>query len=818
MRAPPDSPAAPATSPAVPLPVERLNRRCRAEEIPFHTTADVAAGEEVIAQPRALAALELAMRIGSWSHNAYVMGSPGSGRHGAVRLTLAQEAGRRARPSDWCYVNRFDDPQRPRALRLPTGRAAQLKADMRELIEELRAAVPAALESESYRNRHAQIDREFEKRQEQSLAELQREAEHSQLALIQSAQGIAILPVRNGEVLDPEQFAALPEAERRERQERIEALSERLRAHMEAMPGWHRDHHRKLRELEREVTASAVRHLIEERRARYSDCPEVLDHLDKVESDLVENAGNLFRAESGLGLLAGLEKAESRARLDRYDVNVIVDSRTLDGAPVVYESNPTYQNLIGEIENVAQFGMLSTDFTMIRGGALHAANGGFLLLDAERLISQPFAWDALKHALFGRRIRIESLGQRLSLISTRTLEPEPIPLEVRVVLIGTRQLYHLLCEYDIEFAELFKVVADFDDTIDRSGENLGIYARLIAGSARREQLRPFDASAVARLVEYGSRLAGDSRKLSIHRRSLEDALRESNHFAAAAASDVVQAAHVQRALDEQAIRLGRIHARTLEAIQQEVLLIDCDGEAVGQVNALSVIQVGTQPFGQPSRITAVVRIGEGEVLDIEREVRLGGAIHSKGVLILAALVGARFGAALPLSLHASLVFEQSYAGVEGDSASLAEACALLSAIAQAPLRQSLAVTGSVNQHGAVQVVGGVNEKIEGFFDACRMRGLTGRQGVIIPEGTVPQLMLRDDVVRAAGEGRFHIHAVQTLDEAIALLTGLEAGVRDAQGAYPEGSLHARVAQRLRAFAEARQQFALQPSSRQEDKK
>jgi lon-related putative ATP-dependent protease len=552
-----------------------------------------------------------------------------------------------------------------------------------------------------------------------------------------------------------------------------------------------------------------VRHLIEERRAEYSDCPEVLDHLGKVEADLVENAGNLFRGESAVGLLPGLEKAEIRARLDRYDVNVIVDGRSLTGAPVVYESNPTYQRLIGEIENVAQFGMLSTDFTMIRGGALHAANGGFLILDAERLLSQPFAWQALKHGLFERRMRIESLGQRLSLISTRTLEPEPIPLEVRVVLIGTRQLYSLLCDYDIEFAELFKVAADFDDTIDRTPESLPLYARLVAGAVRREHLRPFDASAVARLVEHGSRLAGDSRKLSVHLRSIQDALREADHFASIDESEVVRAADVQRALDEQVARLGRVHARSLEAIRQNSLLIACDGEAIGQVNGLSVIQVGTLLFAQPSRITATVRIGDGEVLDIEREVRLGGAIHSKGVLILSALIGARFGGTQPLSLHASLVFEQSYGGVEGDSASLAESCALLSAIAQTPLRQSFAVTGSINQHGAVQVIAAVNEKIEGFFDACRTRGLTGKQGVIIPADNVANLMLRDDVVSAVEHGSFRVYAVRSLEEAIPLLTGLDAGVRDSQGVYPQGTLHALVEQRLREFAQARQQFARQ---------
>ena len=807
-----------ASPPPQALAAAQLNRRCRPEELPFRTTAEIADTDGILIQERAVAALSLGVRMRSWSHNVYVMGTPGSGRHAAVRYELEREAAGRPRPTDWCYVNRFDDPERPRALPVPAGRAAQLKADMQELIEELRAAVPAALESESYRNRRSQLDREFEKRHQQSLEALQREAEKSQMGLVQTPQGFAIAPMRKGEVLGQEQFEQLPEAERRQALESMDTLREQLRRHVEAIPTWHREHHRRLRELDRDVAAGAVRHLIEETRSKYADCPEILDHLAKVEADLVENAGSLFRGESAAGTIAGLERAEARARLDRYEVNVIVDGRTLSGAPVVYEGNPTYQNLIGSIDSIAQFGMLSTDFTMVRAGALHRANGGFLILDAERLLSQPFAWEALKHTLFDRRIRIESLGQRLSLVSTQSLEPEPIPVEIRVVLVGTRRVYHLLCEYDSEFPELFKIAADFDETIDRTPEHLQLYARLIARAARREQLRPFEASAVARLVEHGSRLAGDSRKLSTHLRSIEDAVREADHFAAAASSDVVRAIDVQHALDEQIRRLGRLHAQTLEAIRQNGLLIDCEGEAVGQVNALSVFQLGSQLFGQPSRITATVRIGEGEVVDIEREVRLGGAIHSKGVLILGALIGERFGATRPLSLHASLVFEQSYGGVEGDSASLAEALALLSALAQVPLRQSIGVTGSVNQRGATQVIGGINEKIEGFFDTCRIRGLTGAQGVVLPADNVPHLMLRDDVVDAVERGRFHLYAVRSLDEAIPLLTGLAAGERDAKGVYPEGTFGARVDRRLGEFAQARQQFARDALAARDDRK
>jgi predicted ATP-dependent protease len=789
------------------VPVERLTSRCDPAGFPFQTTAEIADGDATIVQERALSALQLAVQIGASGHNVYVMGAPGSGRHAVVRRELERVAATRPPPDDWCYVNRFDDPQRPRALRLPPGRGAQLKADMRELVRGLRAALPEAYESETHRNRRAEVDRDYEERSRRSLEGVQQEAEKGNLGLIQGSDGLAIVPMRNGEVLSREEFEKLPQSERAETRERIEAVSEMLRKHVGEIPRWHRDRHRRLRELEREVTAATVRVHIEELCAKYADCPAVREHLAGVEADLIDNARSFFRGEPAALPIPALERVEAQARLARYDVNVLVDGRSAVGAPVVYEGNPTYQNLIGQIENLAQFGTLVTDFMLVRPGALHRANGGFLILDSERLLSQPFAWDALKHALFERSIRVESLGQRLSLVSTVSLEPERIPLQVRVVLIGTRRLYDLLCEYDSEFAELFKVPADFDDTLQRTPENTLLYARVIAASARRCSRVPLDATAVARLVEHGSRLAGDSRKLTAHLRSIEDCVREASHFAAAAGRNLVHAVDVQRAVDEQRRRLARGHEEALDAIRRNNLLIDCDGEASGQINGLSLVRVGQVLFGQPSRITATVRIGEGEVLDIEREVKLGGALHSKGVLILSALIGSRFGAQHPLSLQASLVFEQSYGGVEGDSASLAEACALLSAIAGAPLRQSLGVTGSINQRGVVQVIGGVNEKVEGFFEACCIRGLTGSQGVIVPADNVPHLMLRDDVIAAVERGSFHLYAVRTLDDAIQLLGGLEAGERDASGAYPDGTFNALVEQRLREFMRGRQEFA-----------
>jgi predicted ATP-dependent protease len=786
---------------------ENLSRRCRAEEFRFRTTAEMPQEEGTLGQERALSALDLAVQIAAAEHNVFVMGTPGSGRHAAVQRHLARAAASRPPPNDCCYLNRFDDPQRPRALRLPPGRGTQLKSDMRELVRDLRASLPEALESEGHRKRRSEIERELDQIQERSLEALRKEAANCELALVQTPDGVGLAPMKKDEVLAREEFDRLPADEQKRIRGRMETVGELLRKHVEAIPRWHRDRHRRLRDLDREATARLVRLHIEELRTKYAESPEILEHLGAVESDLIESGGAYLRTDTTVVTIPGLEPLDVSSRLSRYDVNVLIDGRSATGAPVIYEGTPTYQNLIGQIDNIAQFGVLKTDFMLIRPGALHRANGGFLILDAERLLGQPFAWEALKHALFERCVRIESLGQRLGLISTLSLEPERIPLATRVVLIGTRRVYDLLCAFDPEFAELFKIVADFDDTVERTAENTQRYAAVTAACARREGLRPLEAAAVARLVEYGSRLAGDSRKLSTHLRSIEDAVREADHFARAEGQEAIRAADVQHALDEQQRRLARVHGEILDAIRRNNLLIETDGEAVGQINGLSAIQVGNTLFGQPSRITATVRIGEGEVLDIEREVKLGGAIHSKGVLILSGLIGSRFGSSRPLSLHARLVFEQSYGGVEGDSASLAEACALLSAIAQRPLRQSLAVTGSINQHGIVQVIGGVNQKIEGFFEACCQRGLTGSQGVIVPADNVPHLMLSEEVVSAVERGRFHIYQARTLDEALALLSGLEAGERDSSGEYPSGTLNALAEARLRELASRRQEFA-----------
>lgn len=797
---------------------ESLLRRCAAGSIPFRSTGELENGEVSPGQERARSAIGLAARMSSHGHNVYVMGRPGSGRHAvALRVTETEAAGRPP-ADDWCYLNNFDDPRRPQALRLPRARGAALRQDMRQLIAELRVAVPAALESEAYVNRRSKIDEEFDARARAALETLQTEAERNELGILQTQQGFAITPLRNGHPLSPQDFAELPEADQARRRSGIDEFSERLREHVENLPEWSRERRKRIRELDRETTRSAIGSQIAELRAQWAGLAAVVSYLDRVEADLLEHAPQLLRREPQAPLLAGLEQIDPAMRFERYEVNVVVDNSALGGAPTVYEGNPTFMNLVGRVENTAQFGALVTNFTMIRPGALHRANGGFLLIDAERILLQPFAWDALKRALFERCVRIDSPGQLLSLVSTVSLEPEPVPLDIRVVLVGTRRVYQLLGELDPDFAELFRVVADFDEHVDRSPDSERECALMIAGLARSEGLRPLHCDAVARLIEHAARLSGDAGRLSTHTRSLEDIVREADHWAGTNGHAQVDAADVQRAIDEQTWRLSRVHGELVEAVRRANLLIDCTGTAIGQANGLFVFQVGSMPFGQPVRITATARVGDGELVDIEREVDLGGPIHSKGVMILAGLIGSRYGLREPLSLHARIVFEQTYSGIEGDSASLAEACTLLSALAAAPVRQDLAVTGSVNQHGQVQPVGGINEKIEGFFDVCQAGGLTGSQGVIIPAANAQHLMLRHDVVAAAAEGRFHVHAVGHVDEAIALLSGLPAGERERSGDFTPRSLNARVEERLVAFAQLRHRFSGGGSARRRYRK
>jgi lon-related putative ATP-dependent protease len=793
--------ATPAAEPGQPLPAAFLYRSCDPHELPFELVSELEGPPGPIGQDRAVEALEFAVAMRRKGYNIYALGPSGTGKHTVIEDLLRRRANGVPTPPDWCYVNNFIDPQKPRRLQLPPGGAAGLRDGMRRLVEELRVALPAAFERDDYRARRDVIEQQFRARSEEGFGQLQRRAEPKGITLLRTPMGLALAPRRDGKVLTPEMFEALPEAERERIQHDLGEVQGELEAVMQKVPQWEREHRKAVRELNRETTGAAIATMMNELRAGYRDLAEITQYLDTVESDIKENADDFLpQTQPPQGTpMPPVEEAIAEGRFRRYQVNVIVDNSAQHGAPVIYEDNPTHQTLVGRVEHIARFGTLVTDFNLLAPGALHRANGGYLLLDAQRLLAGNFGWASLKRALNAGEIRIETLEQLLSMVSTVSLQPEPIPLDVKIVLLGPPPLYYLLSALDDDFKELFKIPADFDDRVERTPASTLLYARFVASVVRQDHLLPFDRGGVARVIERASRLVGDADSLSIGLREIVDLLQEADQVAASAGKEIVTAAEVQRAIDAQFRRGDRIYRRLQEEIGRKTIRIETDGEEIGQVNGLSVMTLGGLSFGNPSRITARVRLGRGEVVDIEREVELGGPLHSKGVLILAGFLGGRFGKTRPLSLNASLVFEQSYGGIDGDSASAAELFALLSALAEAPIKQSFAVTGSVDQRGQIQAIGGVNEKIEGFFDACRATGFTGRQGVIIPASNVKHLMLRHDVVEAAAKERFRIFPIETVDQGLSLLTGIPAGEPDAEGNYPAGSLNQRIAAQLDAF-------------------
>jgi len=786
---------------AEPLPVPILRRICDPKDLPFTTTDELPELTGLIGQQRAVDAIRLGIAMRRRGFNVFALGPSGAGKHTLIQELLESQAGAEAAPPDWCYVNNFADTRRPRCLKLPTGRAVPLRDAMRRLISELRITLPAAFEREEYRTRREVLDQQLKHRHEEAFGALQRKAGEKSVNLLRTPVGLALAPTQNGEVIPPEVFNRLPAETRQRITADVQALQSELEAVIRHIPEWEREHRDAVRQLNRDTTATVVSHLLQEIRAAFADLSEVVAHLDSVERDILEHADEFIsdgRSE-GVGEVPQASSDEM-ASFRRYQVNVLVDNAGRRGAPIVYEDNPTHQNLVGRIEHIARFGALVTDFNLVVAGALHKANGGYLVLDARRLLSANFGWESLKRALRAEEIRTVSLEQLLSLASTVSLDPEPVPLEVKVVLIGPPLLYYLLVELDPDFPELFKIPAEFDDRVDRTQENITLYAQLIASAARREKLRPLDREAVARVIEESARRSGDAAKLSTQLRGLTDLLQEADHLAGVSGNRAIGTAEVEAAITSRRFRSDRIYRHLQEEIRRNTLRIETEGERVGQVNGLSVITLGGVSFGHPARITAQVRLGKGEVIDIEREVALGGPIHSKGVLILSGFLGGRFGRTGPLSLTGSLVFEQSYGGVEGDSASAAELFALLSALAETPIRQSFAITGSVDQHGRIQAIGGVNEKIEGFFDVCAARGLTGEQGVLIPSSNVQHLMLRRDVTEAVAAGRFRVIAIETVDQGMELLTGVPSGSTDLSGQYPEATLNRRIATRLVALS------------------
>jgi lon-related putative ATP-dependent protease len=789
-----------------PLPAERLYRAADLSALTFVTTADVEAAGGLTGQDRALDAIAFGTRINQPGFNLFVIGPNGMRAQRAVEPVLKEAAAARRRPSDWVYVNNFADPRKPVAIELPAGRAGEFRDGMRALIDDLKTALPAVFESEDYQTRRGAIDQAFQSKQGEAFAALQDKASAKNIVILRTPMGFALAPAaRDGKPLPPEEFRAWPEAKRKDVQATIDELEKELEHVVRQLPQWEKERRDEVRKLNRDTAKFAVGQFIDGANSKFADVPKILTHLEAIRADLIENVGMFVvksEGEEGPQLQADFE-----APFERYTVNVLVGQAGRDAAvPIVEELHPTLSNLLGSIEYVSQHGVLVTNFRFIKAGAIHRANGGFLLLDVRSLLTEPYSWAALKRALRQREIRIEDIGRFIGLTSTVSLEPDPIPLDVKVVLFGDRLLYYLLAAYDPDVGEHFKVLADLDDDIDRTPASEAAHVRMIAALARRHDLKPVDRDGTALLIEQAARLADHANKLTLVSESLGDLLVEADFCAGKAGRAVIARTDVETAIAQRIRRSARLRDRAQESILEEVALIDTSGARIGQVNGLSVAELAGFRFGRPTRITCRVRPGGGKVVDIEREVALGGPIHSKGVLILSGFLAGRYALDTPMSLYASLVFEQSYGGVEGDSASSAELYALLSALAELPLRQDLAVTGSVNQEGQVQAIGGANEKIEGFFDICQKRGLTGTQGVLIPCANVQHLMLRRDVIDACSAGKFAIYPVATIDEGVELLIGRAAGERGGDGLYAPQSVNRLVEDRLRAFARIRQSF------------
>jgi len=785
------------------LTAKQLKPQCTAKTLPFKTTAELEDLPDILGQNRAFQAIEFGINVEHRGFNLFVMGSSGLGKHGLIRKYLSHVAQDKASPADWCYVHNFDQDYKPRALKLPSSQGRTFKKDMKNLLEDLGKAINAAFETSEYQEQIQIIEKSFQKKQSNLLDKHAKQALKQDINLSSTPSGFMLTPIVEGRNITEEEYEQLPEDIQDEIEDKIANFQDELEYLAPEMSRQRREHNIKIKKLNRKVALFATSNLIKDAKQKYKTLPEVVNYLKALQEDVLHHLDVFTETEDDDNKDENNQASNQQDPLQRYQVNLIVECKNQKGAPVVYLDNPTYQNLVGRIEYENRSNNPENNFTLIKPGALLRANGGYLVLDAHKILSSPHAWDALKRSLYAKKAKIENLEQAVGGDNSVTLEPEPIPLKIKIILLGDRGTYYTLHEIDPDFPELFKVEADFEEEIWRSEESTLKYARLIASRARKFELKDLNAAAIARIIEFSSRLANDTDKLSTRLRTIDDLLIEAQYHAQQSNRKLITNIHVQQAIDAQIERTCRIQGLIQSDIQRGTLVIKTDGETVGQINGLSVFEIGKFGFGQPSRISASVHLGDGKIINIEREVDLSGSIHDKGVLILSALLASRYTKDTPLSFSASITFEQSYGLIDGDSASVAELCVLISALIELPIKQNLAVTGSLNQQGFVQAIGGVNEKLEGFFDICNQRGLTGYQGCIIPAVNVKNLSLRADVIKAIAEKQFHIYPVENYQQALELLLDMPAGEKLVDGSYEKNSINDRVVQRLCLYAKNR---------------
>jgi lon-related putative ATP-dependent protease len=785
---------------------EELYKCCEKDLLKFKTTDDLKPVQGTIGQERAMHALDFGLSFGNMGFNIFVLGESGTGKLTTIKMLLHELASREPVPPDWCYVYNFKNPDVPNAISMEPGKGQEFQRDMEEFINSVKAEIPKVFESKEYERQSNKIMDDFQKKQRDLLAGLEAEAQEKGFLIKRTIAGLVMVPVKkSGEPLTEEEFEALDEKTKKKVEQIGRELQEKLDDVVREVRETEKSVKDALNKLEREGALWAVGHMVDDLKKKYASNKEIVDYLDHVREDILQNLEDFKSSpekEQAAKALPFMRAQRPEPSFTRYTVNVLVNNAGLKGAPCVYESNPTYNNLMGRIEYKFQFGMATTDFSLIKAGSLHRANGGYFIVDALDLLRNVFSYEALKRAMKNREVKIEDIWEQYRAISTSMLRPEAIPLDVKVILIGNPYIYYLLYNMDEEYRELFKVKADFDSIMDRTEENVKKYVGFIAHKCTEEKLLPFERSGVEKIVEFSSRLAGQQDKLTARFSEVADLMRESHYWAQQARSAEVTLDHVEKALQEKIYRHNRIDERLRDMMLEDTLIVETAGAKTGQINGLVVLGMGDYMFGKPSRITARTYAGKAGVINIERETKMSGRIHEKAVLIITNFLWSKYAVRKPISLSASLTFEQLYEMIEGDSASCAELYAILSSIAEVPIKQSIAITGSMDQNGDVQPIGGVNEKIEGFFDLCKHRGLDGSHAVIIPTRNIKNLMLKKEVVDAVKEGKFSIYPIAQVDEGIEILMEMPAGQLGADGKYPEGTLNFRVMKRLAEISEA----------------